>query len=1154
MQSPSKRKLNIMDTLERGSIDDSSMSIGSVGVDSDFDGAATSNQNNTNKVAESENRAVKAVRLISIFTLFCAIPLAVTVFYITKGQENDEYEAQFHDAAMKVLESIGSTLENSFGALDNFAVTVVTAAAAMNQTFPNIRVPEFSLRAAKTLSLSRAKVLVMCPLVTSDTYDAWTNWTAAEGTTWVDEALDLQTTDSNFYGPIVENYTTIDFSIYSGTGLEPNEEGRIYLPSWQAYPIVPFWAPYNFDYISGLSYTTAHVEMLEKGTITISNPYLNPDPEDPEEMAAAEGNADWLSMRSDPSEEPLEPASDLYFPIRNNLDSVATNSSEFPPVATFAVTFYWRDMFRDILPVSTKGVYLVVENPCSASFTYRLDGPVTMLKGRGDKHDSEYSDMEITSLITDLSSYRTRKSTYTGPELDDEHCPITFRIFPSKSFEDSYKSSNPLFYSGAAALICLISALIFIVYDRYQERRQKAVIATAEQSNAIVSSLFPDIIRGKILESQKQDPDADKRFGLNKTEVTVRSSVPIAELYTHTTVAFADISGFTAWASTRDASDVFTLLESIYFEFDKIARKMGVFKVETIGDSYVAVCGLPEPRRNHAVVMVRFCAACRSKMDQRVKELATTLGPGTETLRMRYGLNSGPTTAGVLRGDRSRFQLFGDTCNTASRMESTSQPNRIQATRKTADLLISAGKETWVNQRKDLVDAKGKGYMVTFWIEPDDGSRTSETTISESDCRMHNVIPDSRLQHLIDFNVEVLENLLKDLMAYNISIGIDKKKQKTQEGIDLEISGFTEATPREEIVEVITIPKESDASRKKKSSVDPSDIHLPPSVMGQIRTFVSMLAYQHNNDNPFHNFDHATHVAMSVRKLLARILKPFQSNQAGGSKKRSNVDKILQSTYVLTSDPMIQFAVYFSALIHDVDHPGVSNITLARESDALATKYSGMSCAEQNSVEVAWNLLMKDTFKDFRACIFADSEQLARFRQLVVNAVMATDVFDADLKAFREVRWNKVFPNDDETVATSVGGSSHGTSEGDLRATIVIEHVIQASDVVHTMQHWTVYQKWNRRLFTEMRKAYLAGRTDKDPAEGWYKGELGFFDFYIIPLAKKLKECGVFGVSCDEVLDYARDNRLEWEQKGEAVIREWMVEEEKKRDLQKQGQ
>jgi hypothetical protein len=70
----------------------------------------------------------------------------------------------------------------------------------------------------------------------------------------------------------------------------------------------------------------------------------------------------------------------------------------------------------------------------------------------------------------------------------------------------------------------------------------------------------------------------------------------------------------------------------------------------------------------------------------------------------------------------------------------------------------------------------------------------------------------------------------------------------------------------------------------------------------------------------------------------------------------------------------------------------------------------------------------------------------------------------------------------------------------------------------------------------EMSKAYKDGKASKDPAEFWYKGEIGFFDFYIIPLAKKLAKCGVFGVSSDEYLNYAIANRNEWERQGEGVV------------------
>jgi len=197
----------------------------------------------------------------------------------------------------------------------------------------------------------------------------------------------------------------------------------------------------------------------------------------------------------------------------------------------------------------------------------------------------------------------------------------------------------------------------------------------------------------------------------------------------------------------------------------------------------------------------------------------------------------------------------------------------------------------------------------------------------------------------------------------------------------------------------------------------------------------------------------------------------------------------------------------------------------------MGEKYRNKSVAEQNSLDLSWDLLMEERFDDLRNSIFTCDKELQRFRQVLVNVVLATDIFDAELNGLRKNRWNKAF------------SSTEGLSDeenNDLRATIVIEHIIQASDVSHTMQHWHIYRKWNKRLFEELYKAYCEGRMEKNPADFWYKGEIGFFDNYIIPLAKKLKDCNVFGVSSDECLNYAVQNRDEWKEKGEQIVAEMM--------------
>jgi len=262
-------------------------------------------------------------------------------------------------------------------------------------------------------------------------------------------------------------------------------------------------------------------------------------------------------------------------------------------------------------------------------------------------------------------------------------------------------------------------------------------------------------------------------------------------------------------------------------------------------------------------------------------------------------------------------------------------------------------------------------------------------------------------------------------------------------------------------------------------------------------------------------------------------------------------------TYGLTSDPITIFAMVFSALIHDADHRGISNAQLIEEEPALAVLFKNTSVAEQHSVGLAWELFMSGSFKTLRNYIFAANDELLRFRQVIVNSVLATgkssiyseilipipcscdlfflscflkDIFDKELNDRRKNRWEKAFT---ETYMTK---DSHA-----LRATVVVEYIMQASDICHTMQHWHIYRKWNYLLFVEMCAAHKAGRMAMDPASFWYNSELKFFDNYIIPLAQKLKECNVFGVSSEECLNYALQNREEWEVRGETIVEEMVA-------------
>lgn len=282
------------------------------------------------------------------------------------------------------------------------------------------------------------------------------------------------------------------------------------------------------------------------------------------------------------------------------------------------------------------------------------------------------------------------------------------------------------------------------------------------------------------------------------------------------------------------------------------------------------------------------------------------------------------------------------------------------------------------------------------------------------------------------------------------------------------------------------------------------------------------------------NLEHASHVMLSSTKLLNRImvadgLDP-EYQQAAADGDLAIARRLHGSTFGISSDPLAHFVIVFAALIHDVDHPGTSNEQLIQIESPMAIKYDKKSVAERHSLAVSLEILMEDQFDHLRNSIFPTMEEHTRFRQLLVNAILATDILDVENREIRANRWERSFRRKGMSTGESISATVN------RRATSVLEHIIQASDVAHTMQHWRVFCKWNERLFHEMYSAYIVGLSTHDPSENWHKSQLDFFDNYVIPLARNLKECGVFGVSSDEYLSYALANRKEWATRGLSVF------------------
>ena len=324
--------------------------------------------------------------------------------------------------------------------------------------------------------------------------------------------------------------------------------------------------------------------------------------------------------------------------------------------------------------------------------------------------------------------------------------------------------------------------------------------------------------------------------------------------------------------------------------------------------------------------------------------------------------------------------------NKTSRIESSGQKGKVHISEEMANILKASGKEYWLSKREDVVNLKGLGEVPTYWLGLQNerhsatGSVTSISTTDSSEPSSNDELaliknqindwnnPSDLTSWHSKFLAKFLVRVVQARQARGGQIEVDEESLQAAERTAL----FGHASPSE------CIQCGSITSGDLESQVPCTK--LDTAAMEQLKDFVQQISDAYN-PHPFHNVQHASHVVISLKKLM-------------------------ESTEENPLDPLTEFALVLSAFVHDVDHPGISNEELVAENDALAKIYKS-SPAERNSLDVFWNIFCQESFRDLRRTVYQTTEELEQFRQVMVQSILATDVMDKSLQEDRIKRWEE---------------------------------------------------------------------------------------------------------------------------------------------------
>ena len=475
-------------------------------------------QKERDSLAKVETKAVSFLRYIfRCVLLLTAILVSFSVYVYARNDEKFNFESAFIANSERVLDSFHDSVARQIGAIDALSVSITAYALESNLQFPFVTIPSFEISGSITRVLAGGLFVMWMPYVTEENRDEWEAFTRQHSDYLYasveledelrirqDTKFGLKTVQQHDYPnlthpvsdyPLDEPFHGHIWNASTGGDRQADNTGP-YAPIWQTSPSVRQPGRINNNGLQHPATGPAVKEVVRTSQAVLS--VANNFQKDVHIQNVLDRYLTAGQYRHHRETYIGDWVSPLGYPVFNNFK---TEEEGRELVGILYSNIYWRLFLDDILPPNVQGVIAVIENSNNQTFSYRLDGPDVTYLGTGDYHETEFDYLGVSAEVISYVKKRAGPETtgYTTVDLNSDFISYQLRVYPSNDMKQMYTSNKPMIYTIVAALIFLITSSMFILYDWLVERRQEIVMDRAVKSSAVVSSLFPEQVRDRLL-------------------------------------------------------------------------------------------------------------------------------------------------------------------------------------------------------------------------------------------------------------------------------------------------------------------------------------------------------------------------------------------------------------------------------------------------------------------------------------------------------------------------------------------------------------------------------------------------------------------------------------------------------------------------------